>query len=289
MTTNLAPAALLALLSLTACGTKPQVISVGAKNTTEQSILGEIIALHLEKQLPNARIDRKFNLGGTSTLQGAMQSADVDVYVEDVGTMVGGILKEDVPVQETVGFERAQDQYKKLYQVMVMNPLGFHHQFVVVSRADGKADTISAVAEAGKTVKLAVAYDLFDRKDTFTALATKYKLSMRELPLRMEPQAMYPALKAGTLDLAAGYSIDSWTNQGGFKILKDDQQLFPAHPACLLVRNVALGKVPDLQKALEALGGMIKDEAMQRMNQDVDLRRRMPELVAKEFLASVGL
>ena len=100
---------------------------------------------------------------------------------------------------------------------------------------------------------------------------------------------MYPALKAGTVDLAAGYSTDSWTNQEGYKILKDDRQLFPAHAACLVVRNPAIAKVPDLQPALEALVGMIKDQTMLKMNQDVDLRHHPASLVAKEFLASAGL
>ena len=282
MTTKYASGVLIAAaaLMLCACGSKPPTISVGSKNTTEGSILGEIVAAHLGKQLPGVQIDRKTGQGGTQVLQGAMQSGAVDVYVEDVGTMLSTILKEDVPPEANVGLERARAQYQRLYQVTVLSTLGFHHKFVVLSRATGapavKADTLSAVAEAGKALKLGAAYDLFDRKDAFTALTTKYRITMSELPLRMEAPAMYEALKAGTIDLAAGYSTDAWTNLEGFKVLKDDKDLFQAYPACLLVRNPALALVPGLQHALEALAGTIKDDAMRKMNQDVDIKHRDP-------------
>ena len=295
MTTKHASVVLIAgaALALCACGSKSPSVSVGSKNTTEQSILGEIIAAHLEKQLPGVMIDRKTGLGGTLVLQGAMQSGAVDVYVEDVGTMIGGILKEDAPLDESVALERARTQYQRLFQLTVLNPLGFHHEFVVVSHTSGaariKADSLTAIGEAGLSLKLGVAYDLFDRKDAFTALATKYKISMRELPLRMDAIAMYEALKNGTIDLAGGYSTDSWTDQTGFKVLKDDKELFPAHPACMVVRNQVLGSIPGLDRALGTLAGTINDDSMRKMNREVDLKHRPPSAVAKEFLGSAGL
>ena len=295
MTTKHASVVLIAgaAIALCACGSKPPVVTVGSKNTTEQLILGEIIATHLEKQLPGVKIDRKTGLGSTLVLQGAMQSGAVDLYPEDVGTMLGTIIKEDVPLDGAVALERARTQYQRLYHLTVLNPLGFHHEFVVVSHTSGvariKADSLTAIGEAGISLKLGVAYDLFDRKDAFTTLATKYKISMRELPLRMEPAVMYEALKNGMIDLAAGYSTDSWTDQKGFKVLKDDKELFPAHPACLVVRNQALGSIAGLDRALGALAGTIKDDSMRKMNQEVDLKHRQPAVVAKEFLASAGL
>ncbi|HET6673901.1 MAG TPA: glycine betaine ABC transporter substrate-binding protein, partial [Nitrospiraceae bacterium] len=45
------------------CG-KERPITVGSKNFTEQVILGEVVAQHLEHRL-GRRVDRKLNLGGT--------------------------------------------------------------------------------------------------------------------------------------------------------------------------------------------------------------------------------
>ena len=44
--------------------TKEHPITVGSKNFTEQVVLGEIVAQHLEHRL-GRRVDRKLNLGGT--------------------------------------------------------------------------------------------------------------------------------------------------------------------------------------------------------------------------------
>lgn len=295
MTTKSASVALIAgaALALCACGSKPSVISVGSKNTTEQMILGEILAAHLEKQLPGVRIERKLGLGGTIVVQGALQSGAVDVYVDDSATMLGTVLKEDVPLDGTVGLERARAQYQRLFQLKVLSPLGFHHKFVVVGRTSGvakvKPDDLSGVGNAGVALMLGVAYDLFDRKDAFSALATRYKISMRELPLRLDPAAMYEALKGGSIDLAAGYSTDAWIDQPGFKVLHDDKELFGAHPACVVARSQALAAQPGLERALEALAGTIKDEAIHKLNQEADLKHRPPAALAKEFLASAGL
>ena len=279
-----------AALALCACGSKA-VISVGSKDTTESLILGEIVAAHLERQLPGVRIERKLGLGGTVAVQGALQSGAIDLYAEDVGTILATVLKEDVPAEETVALERARAQCQRLYQLSLLGPLGFHHKFVV-SRTSGagiKADTLTAIGDSRAALKLGVAYDLFDRKDAFSALATKYRISMRELPQRMGPRAMYLALKNGTIDLAAGYSTDSWTNQEGFVVLKDDQELFPAHEVCLLVRRQTLAAQSDLERMLGALAGSIKDDAMRKLNQEVDIKHRKPEDLAKEFLATAGL
>ena len=284
------PAAALLLVFCEACGSKPPVISVGSKNTTEQILLGEIIAAHLEKQLPGVRVERKLGLGNTPIVQGAMQSAAVDVSMEDSGTMLGSILKEDVPTDIAVALEQARVQYQMRFQFTVLRPLGFDHQFVVVRRASGTmADNLTAVADTRKAVTIAVVQDLADRKDAFKRLPTQYRIAFRELPRQMEPAAMYDALKSGTIDLAAGYSTDAWVDQAGYDIVKDDRALFQSHPVCLVVRNQALAAVAPLQHALETLSGKFSNPAMRHMNQEVDLKHRPPAMVAREFLASIGL
>ena len=44
-----------------------------------------------------------------------------------------------------------------------------------------------------------------------------------------------------------------------------------------------------MQRALEALGGTLKDDVIRRMSQEVDFKHRPVNVLAKEFLASVGL
>jgi glycine betaine/choline ABC-type transport system substrate-binding protein len=282
-----------AALALCACSSKPPVITVGSKNTTEQLILGEILAAQLEKQLPGVTIDRKLGLGGTLVVQGALQSSGIDLYVEDIGTALGTILKEDLPADETISLERARSQYKTLFQLAILQPLGFHHKFVIVSQStlppDVKGNDLTTVGASGRSWTMGIAYDLFDRKDIYTVLTTKYKISMRVLPRRMEATPMYEELRAGKLELGGGYSTDAYTDQPGFRVLKDDKQMFPAEPACIVVRMQTLAAQRDLERALDPLVGKFTNESMRKLNQEVDLKHRQPATVAKEFLASAGL
>jgi len=295
MKTKYASVALIAgaALTLCACGSKPAVISVGSKNTTEQLILGEIIAAQLEKQLPGVKIERKLAIGNTMGVHGALQSAAIDLYVEDIGTAFGTIFKEELPVDATVALERAGTSYQRLNQLTLMKPLGFHHEFVIVGQskppADVKGNDLTSAGSSGHAWLLGIAYDLFDRKDTYTALTVRYKLSMRDLPKRMDATPMYEALNSGKIELAGGYSTDAYVDQPGFRILKDDQDLFRAQPACIVVRSQALANQPGLERALDALSGKFTDDIMRKLNQQVDLKHRAPAEVAKEFLASAGL
>ena len=86
-----AVACLIALALLAGCsGTKP--IVVGSKNFTEQVLLGEIVAQHLEHRL-RTPVERQLDLGGTLLAHRALLSGQIDVYPEYSGTALAAILK----------------------------------------------------------------------------------------------------------------------------------------------------------------------------------------------------
>jgi glycine betaine/choline ABC-type transport system substrate-binding protein len=283
-----------AVLALCACSSQPPTIRIGSKNTTEQMILGEIIAEHLEKHLPGIKIERKLGLGGTAVVQNALQSGGIDLYAEDMGTAVASVLQEDVPADAGVTLERARRQYQDRYQLTVLKPLGFHHRVTFVGLASStvglKANTLTAAGSSGHAWVLGLAYKFYDRRDAFTALTTKYRLSLRELPKPMDPAAMYEALAAGTIEMAGGYSTDAWVDQPDNRVFEDDRKLFPAQDVCIVIRNQTLKGLAGLDSALDLLPGKFTDESVRRMNQGVDLApHQKPEEIAKAFLASARL
>src|SRR5271155_3099805 len=77
---------------LLACSREPRV-RVGSKNFSEQLVLGEIVAQHLENRL-GGHVSRKFDLGGTLLTQQAMESGELDVYPEYTGTALTAVLKQ---------------------------------------------------------------------------------------------------------------------------------------------------------------------------------------------------
>src|SRR5437879_13535950 len=74
------------LYFVSACHKPPQSkITIGSKFFTEQVILAELLAQHIEAKT-DISVERKTNLGGTLLVHKALQAGELDLYVEYTGT-----------------------------------------------------------------------------------------------------------------------------------------------------------------------------------------------------------
>src|SRR5271154_4935244 len=89
-------AAISACLALTSCSPpRPDHPVIGAKNFTEQVVLGELLAQEIESK-SSLKIERRFYLAGSYICQQAMVSGRIDAYVEYTGTALTAVLKQPV-------------------------------------------------------------------------------------------------------------------------------------------------------------------------------------------------
>ena len=80
------------LIALAACsGGRRDEIVVGSKNFSEQALLGEIVAQHLEART-HREVTRRFYLAGSYICQQALLAGRIDTYVEYTGTALTAIL-----------------------------------------------------------------------------------------------------------------------------------------------------------------------------------------------------
>src|SRR3569833_1663695 len=85
------------LLACSACAPpRGSRVVVGAKNFTEQVVLGELIAQEIEA-VTGARVERRFYLSGSYLCQQALVSGRIDAYVENTETALTAILKQPLP------------------------------------------------------------------------------------------------------------------------------------------------------------------------------------------------
>ena len=68
---------------------------IGAKNFTEQVVLGELLAQHIEART-GLKVERRFYLAGSYIANQALVAGRIDVYVEYTGTALTAILKQPV-------------------------------------------------------------------------------------------------------------------------------------------------------------------------------------------------
>ena len=134
-------------------------ITIGAKNFTEQVVLGELVAQEIEAVFaqegqPDYRVARRFYLAGSYLCQQALVSGRIDGYVEYTGTALTAILKQPLPPvgQRDAAAVAATISriYDEKYKVEVGPGMGFEDTFAMVVRGDDArrlgVKTISDVA-----------------------------------------------------------------------------------------------------------------------------------------------
>jgi glycine betaine/choline ABC-type transport system substrate-binding protein len=284
---------ILTLLALVAggCGPKKPKLIVGSKNFTEQVVLGEIVAQHLERRLGRP-IERKLNLTGTLITYQALQSGEIALYPEYTGTVQAEILKETPGTEASIMWERVRNEMHRVAQTEVLEPLGIDNRFVMVARTSDavqlKAPTLSEAAQVKGGWKLGVGYEFQSRSDGMPLL-NKYHLPMAAAPRSMDLGLLFKALSEGRVTMIAANATDGPLASPDYTVLEDDQKIFPPYQACLMVREDVLAAEPALRAALKELSGKFTNEIMRKLNAQVDVDHRQQRDVAAEFLASAGL
>ncbi len=298
--TALAAAATLLLLSLTACAPpRGSRIVIGAKNFTEQVVLGELLAQEIEavsaQQGHPQRVARRFYLAGSYICQQALTAGRIDAYVEYTGTALTAILKQPLPPPgdrdpaQVLATVRAL--YASRYQVRVAQPLGFNDTFAMVVRGDDAARlNLHTISDAAKltTQRLGVGYEFESRPDGLPGLSAAYNLKFSALRT-MDLGLLYRALANHQVDIVAGNSTDGPIRALGFTVLADDRHYFPPYDAVPLVREDSLARHPEIQTAMDALAGKITADDMQAMNDAVDGQHRDVAAVVRDFRKEKGL
>ncbi len=275
------------ILLMAGCARVERRIVVGSKNFTEQVILGELLAQHIERQT-DLRVDRRLNLGGTFLCHRAITAGEIDLYVEYTGTAYTAILKHDPIGDARQVYQRVKQEYAERFDLVWMEPLGFNNTFAIVIRGeDARKLHIATISQAAKYAprwRAGFGYEFMERKDGYPGLARTYGLRFAEPPREMDLGLMYRALRDGRVDLVAGNSTDGLIAHLDLVVLEDDKHYFPPYEAAPVVRRDTLARYPALGAALRQLGGLISEEEMRRLNYQVDGEHRDVKQVVRDFL-----
>lgn len=269
-------------------------VVIGAKNFTEQVVLGEMLAQEIEA-VTGERVERRFYLAGSYLCHQALVGGRIDGYVEYTGTALTAILKEPLPPPAERGgvLARVREDYASRYGVRVEAPLGFEDTFAMAVRGEDarrlKLTTISDAVGPSAGWRLGVGYEFESRPDGLAGLEKTYGLKFAGRPRTMELGLLYRALAGGQVDIVSGNSTDGPIRALGFKILEDDKHYFPPYEAVPLIREDSLKAHPGIQVAMDRLAGKATAEEMQGMNDAVDARHRDVGDVVRDWRKGKGL
>jgi osmoprotectant transport system substrate-binding protein len=283
------------ILYFTAACRKPTQphLTIGSKFFTEQVILAELLAQHIEA-CTNIHVDRKTNLGGTLLVQKALLSGDLDLYVEYTGTALTAVLNESPGTDSSTAiYNRVKQQYAQRFNLELTEPLGFENTFAMVIRGDDAQNlhlrTMSDLASIAPKWHAGVGYEFLERPDGFRGWSDRYGLHFAAPPNVMDLGLLYRALVDRQVDIVAGNSTDGLIDSLLLVALEDDRHYFPPYDAVPIVRHDALEKFPQLRAALADLHNKISAEEMRHLNAQVDADQRDVAAVVRAFRASKNL
>src|SRR5277367_1304128 len=281
------------VLFLAGCGPSQPHITVGSKFFTEQVILAELLAQHIEART-GIHVDRKSNLGGTLLCQKALLSGDLDLYVEYTGTALTAVLNESPGTDNSTAiYNRVKQQYAQRFNLELTEPLGFENTFAMVIRSDDSTKlhlrNMSDLAPIAPKWHAGVGYEFLERPDGFPGWSQRYNLHFAAPPNVMDLGLLYRALVDHQVDIVAGNSTDGLIDSLHLIALDDDQHYFPPYDAVPIVRHSTLEKFPQLRQSLADLHNKISADEMRRLNAQVDVDQRDVATVVRAFRASKNL
>jgi glycine betaine/choline ABC-type transport system substrate-binding protein len=278
---------------LTSCGpSRRDRIVVGSKNFTEQLILGELIAQHIESKT-HLPVERRFYLAGTYICQQAILSGRIDIYPEYTGTALTAVLKQQPKGDRISVYEQVKHEYAQRFGLAVGPTLGFDDTFAIEIRGEDarrlKIKSISQAAAYTPQWRAGFGYEFMERPDGYKGFAATYGLGFAEPPRIMDLGLLNRALQDKQVDLIAGNATDGLIPALDLFVLQDDRHYFPPYEAVPIIRKSTLDLHPALDPALDQLAGQISDDDMRRLNYAVDGEHRDVKEVVREFLRGKGL
>ena len=259
-------------------------IRVGGKNFTEQYIMAEMFSILIEENT-DLNTTLQTNLASTVLFE-AIKADEVDLYLEYTGTGLINLGMEPLTDPDEV-YEIVKTEYDKQFNIKWMEPYGFNNTYaMMVTRETANKyglETVSDLAEVAHEMTLGGSYVFTERADGYPGLSKHYDFEF-DVVIGLDPSLMYQALIEGSVDVISGFATDGRIVAFDLVSLIDDKQFFPPYDATVIIRGEVLEKHPELEEILNRLANRIDDNKMAELNAAVDLDKREPADVAREFL-----
>jgi osmoprotectant transport system permease protein len=268
-------------------------IVIAGKKWTEQYILPYIVAEYVkDKTHYNVKVEE--GLGETPILTQAIKKGDIDMFIEYTGTGLLTILKEkyNPELSPDEVYNKVKKGYHDRYQIEWLKPFGFQNTYALALNQEKYnqlgVKTASELAPHSSQLTFGGPTEFYEREDGYDPMIKTYGLNFKAHS-SLDPNLMYAAVKDGKVDVIPAYTTDGRIVRYHLGVLKDDKKFFPPYYAAPIIREDTLKKYPKLKDVINELGGKISEKDMAEMNAKVDLDKKDPRDVAREFLKSKGL
>src|SRR3954451_13415455 len=268
-------------------------LKIGSKNFTEQQVLGEIYAQGLAAAGYNTTTD--LNLGDQDAALAALKGDQIDAYPEYTGTALTVFYKKDaadLPKDANAAYEELKGDFAK-DGITAFPPTPFtSSNEVAVTQETADKYGLKKISDLSKVADQLTLYgspECRKRADCLLGLEQVYGLKFKKFT-PVDIAQRHEVLTSGRADVSIVFTTDPQITRNKEVLLKDDKGMFPPYNPTLLMKSETADKAgPDLAKTVDLLQAQLTDDAMQELDARVDLDKKEPAEVAKEYLQETGL
>jgi osmoprotectant transport system substrate-binding protein len=268
-------------------------LTIGSKNFTEQKVLGEIYAQGLEAA--GYTINKDLNLGDQDIALAAVKSGEISAYPEYTGTALlafFGKQADELPKDPQAAYEEAKAGFEE-QGLTAFPPTPFTSSNEVAVTAETAQELglekISDLEGKSQDLTLYGSPECRQRLDCLLGLQQVYGLEFKKF-VPVDIARRHEVLTSGRADVSIVFTTDPQINREKEVLLEDDKGMFPPYNSTLVMKQETADEAgPDLATTIDLIQEQLTDENMQELNARVDLDKKDPAEVAKEYLTETGL
>jgi osmoprotectant transport system substrate-binding protein len=268
-------------------------LTIGSKSFTEQRVLGEIYAQGLAAAGYTTKTD--LNLADEQAARAALDGGQISAYPEYTGTALLVFFKKDaadLPKDPQAAYDEVKTGFAgEGITAFPPTPFTSSNEVAVTKETAEKYNltNISDLSAVAKDLTLYGTPECRQRMDCLLGLEEIYGLKFKKF-VPVSGDQRHEVLDSGRADVSIVYTTDPQIKRNGEVLLEDDKGMFPPYnPTLLMKTETADAAGPDLAKTIDLIQKPLTDDAMQELDARVDLDKKEPAEVAKEYLSETGL
>jgi osmoprotectant transport system substrate-binding protein len=272
---------------------KPTV-RVGAMNFSEQTVLSELYGQMLEAN--GYRVEQQQNLGTRETVEPALESGRIDLYLEYLATMLAFVTRgadrgstDPAATRQSLQGRLTEAGITVLEYAPAVNTNGF-----VVTQATATKHQLarmSDLAPVAPQLVLGGPPECPVRPFCLPGLRDAYGIAFRDFKILDTGGPLTVAgVESGQVDVGLLFTTDPFINAKQLVLLEDDKHLQLADNVTPVVRSTLLSKAPpDLQSSLNSVSAKLTTAELTRLNAQAQIESTNPKAVASDWLRGQGL
>lgn len=270
--------------------------TVGSKEFTEQTVLGEIMINAL--RAAGASTQDQTGLSGSTITREALTNGEIDMYWEYAGTGWSMYLGHDNPIPgERAQYEAVKREDQQRNDIAWLGPARFGNTYAIAraSDASGPAGQVDDLGELGRLAEhhpeeasVCGAAEFLDREFQPMQQAYDFRIPAKHTYQNDFALNFVNAAKGSPCNFAEVFTTDARLESLDLQVLEDPRTHFDTQLAALTVREETVREHPQVRELARRIGHDLTTDTMIELNGMVDMRGASPQEAALHFLREHG-